>query len=110
MMEWIKLHDIKQLESITEKSYKKPQVLFKHSVRCGVSSVVLRRIEKTDKIPDADYYFLDLIHFRRISDEISSKFHVNHESPQLLLIQNGECTYYESHLAITMEDLEEGIQ
>ena len=30
---------------------------------------------------------------------------VDHESPQVLLIQNGSCVFTESHLVIRMEDL-----
>src|SRR5438874_1081482 len=109
MLNWITLTDIEQLTAIIEKSYKKPQVIFKHSTRCTVSGVALKRMEKAGIIPDADFYFIDLLGFRKISDTISEYFNVYHESPQILLIKNGECIYDESHLGITMQELTDQI-
>jgi|SRR3954469_14585873 bacillithiol system protein YtxJ len=105
MVNWITLTGIEQLTAIIEKSYKTPQVLFKHSTRCSVSGIVLKRMEKAGITPDADFYFIDLLSFRKISDKIAECFDVYHESPQVLLIKNGECIYDESHLGITMHDL-----
>jgi bacillithiol system protein YtxJ len=50
-----------------------------------------------------DFYFLDLIAYRAISDKIAEDFDVWHESPQVLVIRNGKCIYEESHLSIRME-------
>lgn len=105
MLYWISLTDIDALQSIREKSFKKPQVLFKHSTRCGTSSLVLNRLERAAEVPNADFYFLDLIRYRNISDKIADIFNVYHASPQLLLIKNGECHYEETHLGIDMYEL-----
>ncbi|HRI19456.1 MAG TPA: bacillithiol system redox-active protein YtxJ [Panacibacter sp.] len=107
MLQWIILADAAQLNLIKEKSYQKPQVLYKHSTRCSVSSVSLKRIEKSEIPVNADFYFLDLIRFRNISDKVANDFNVYHESPQVLLIKNGECIYDESHLGINMQELAE---
>lgn len=107
MVQWIILADAAQLNVIKEKSYQKPQVLYKHSMRCSISSVSLRRMEKSEVQINADFYFLDLIRFRNISDKVASDFNVYHESPQVLLIKNGECIYDESHLGINMQELAE---
>ena len=109
MMQWITLSNADQLNAIKKQSFEKPQVLFKHSTRCSVSSVALRRMEKSTQVPEADYYFLDLIRFRNISDRVAHDFDVYHESPQLLLIKNGECVYDESHMGINMQELAEQI-
>ena len=105
MLNWIILADEAQLGAIKAKSYDKPQVLYKHSTRCSVSSVALSRMEKSKTALDADFYLLDLIRFRNISDKIAHDFNVYHESPQVLVIKNGECTYDESHLGIDMFEL-----
>ena len=104
-LNWKILTATEQLTNILEASYKKPQVLFKHSSRCSVSSVALQRMEKSIAVPDADFHFLDLIRFRNVSDKIAQDFSIYHESPQLLLIINGECVYTESHLGIDMKEL-----
>jgi bacillithiol system protein YtxJ len=103
-MNWIPLTEEKQLDELTEKSRTSPQVIFKHSTRCGTSSMVLSRLERAEA-PQIDFYFLDLIRYRNISDHIAERFHVYHESPQVLLIKNGECVYDESHIGIRMDEL-----
>jgi bacillithiol system protein YtxJ len=109
MLNWNTLTDIAQLNAIKEKSFEKPQVLFKHSTRCGVSSIALRRIEKASDITNADFHFLDLIRFRKVSDKIVEEFGIYHQSPQILVIKNGDCVYDESHLGINMDELHEQI-
>jgi bacillithiol system protein YtxJ len=49
-------------------------------------------------------YFLDLIQHRDISNQIVQLFQVHHESPQLLLIKNGECILDQSHGGISIEE------
>jgi len=105
MLKWISLTEINELELIAERSFQKPQILFKHSTRCGTSSLVLNRLKRASDIPDADFYMLDLIRYRDVSNKIAELFDVYHESPQVLLIKNGECHYEESHLGIDMHEL-----
>lgn len=108
-MNWIQLTTTDQLDSIKEKSHQVPQVIFKHSTRCSISSMALGRLERA-KVPDnADFYYLDLIAHRDISNKIAADFHVPHESPQILIIKNGSCTYHESHMGITMDDITEQV-
>lgn len=104
-MNWISLQDEQQLEEIKEKSKTRPQLIYKHSVRCGVSSVVKSRLEKAKLPPDVDYYYLDIIHFRSVSNKIADDFEVYHESPQVLMIRNGECVYEESHMGIRADEI-----
>ena len=54
---------------------------------------------------NVDFHYLDLLNYRPISAEIASFFQVHHESPQLLLIKDGECIYDESHYGIMMDEL-----
>lgn len=104
-MNWISLTASDQLQKIVDASFQKPQVIYKHSTRCGISSMVLRRLER-DTPPDLiEYHFLDVIRHRNISNQIAEQFKVYHESPQILLIKNGECVYDESHYAISMEEV-----
>ncbi len=106
-MNWINLQQEEQLEHIKESSKTKPQVIFKHSSRCSISSVVKNRLENSAVPPGIDFYFLDLIRFRNISNKVAEDFAVYHESPQILLIKNGECTYDESHSGIMMSEIAE---
>jgi bacillithiol system protein YtxJ len=104
-MEWIHLTDEEQLNDIIEKSKEKAQVIFKHSNRCSISSVALNRLQKAARPGGLDFYFLDLIGYRNISNKIAEVFSVRHESPQVLVIRNGKCVFHESHLSIDMHEI-----
>ncbi|HEY1115447.1 MAG TPA: bacillithiol system redox-active protein YtxJ [Chitinophagaceae bacterium] len=104
-MHWIHLNDEEQLKQIITKSQQKPQVIFKHSTRCSISGVALQRLQKAEQPSDIDFYFLDLIAHRDISNKVAQVFGVNHESPQVLLIKDGNCVFDESHLGIHMDDI-----
>ena len=108
-MNWSVLNTEEQFNSLLEKSNSKPQVIFKHSVRCSISSVVKSRLEKSGIPEEIDFHILDLIAYRSLSNKIANELDVHHESPQVLLLQNGECIYDESHMAIRMEDISEMI-
>ena len=97
---WIALTEYKQLEEIIEKSNSKYQAIFKHSTRCGVSSGVLRQFERQEDTGEIDFYFLDILSFRLLSEEIASKFGVLHQSPQLIVIKDGAVVAHGSHYDI----------
>jgi len=107
-MTWINLTAEEQLQQIKLDSNTKPQVIFKHSTRCSISSMAKNRLEKTTP-PDINFYFLDLIKYRPISNRIAEEFDVYHESPQILIIKSGECIYDESHSGIDMKGISEHI-
>ena len=106
-MNWIALNDIKQIEEIAQRSFEKSQVIFKHSTRCSISSMILGRIDRDDILPNVDFYYLDLLRYKDVSNSIEAFFNIAHESPQILLIQDGKCTYHESHYGITMDEIAE---
>jgi len=106
-MDWKVLSDAAELEELVKNSATRPQVIFKHSTRCAISSVAKSRLERGQLSEKADFYYLDLIAFRPLSQKISELFDVYHESPQVLIIRNGECVYDESHLAITLKEIQE---
>ncbi len=108
---WIPLESEMQLEEAVKASYNKPVVLFKHSTRCGISSMALNRLELADAeiCKDVECYFLDLLQFRNVSNLIADKLHVYHQSPQVLLLKNGECIFEASHGEIYPEELSEQI-
>lgn len=108
-MDWNVLREENELDEIIRKSETKPQVIFKHSTRCSISSVAKGRLERSKMPPGADFYYLDLINYRNISNKIAQVFNVHHESPQVLVVKNGACVYDESHMGINMGDIEETV-
>lgn len=105
---WEPLNEMRQLDEILEVSKSVPVVIFKHSTRCGISRMVLRQFEKSYDMPEEAFkvYYLDLLAHRDISDEIAIRFQVIHQSPQLLIIKNGQTVYHASHHSIHSGDLE----
>ena len=107
-MEWFPLNEINQLQEIISESKQSPIVIFKHSTRCIISRTVLKNFEKAfDLDGKVKPYFLDLLEFRPISNEIATVFNITHQSPQLLVIKNGVCVYDASHDAIDVESIRE---
>jgi bacillithiol system protein YtxJ len=104
-MNWQILNTEAQWEEILHQSKVKPQLVYKHSTRCSISSVVKSRLERSNIPADIDFIYLDLIAHRTISNKISEDLKVTHESPQVLLIKDGVCIYNESHGAIMMDEI-----
>ena len=96
---WTPLISSEQLTTLTELSKEKTVVIFKHSTRCSISTMSKSRLdsnwEGTDE--EAVMVYLDLIKFRNLSDQVAQDFNVLHESPQILVIKNGVCTYSATH-------------
>lgn len=99
---WQQLQSIDQLDIIVKESQTKPVAIFKHSTRCGVSRGVLKSFERSYDLPNdgLKLYFLDLLANRDISNEIATRFKVHHESPQMIVLKNGEVVYHDSHYSI----------
>ena len=106
-MDWRALTEESQLQQIIDNSAERPQVIFKHSTRCSISAVARQRLQKGALPPEIDFYYLDLLSYRSLSNKIAEIFHVHHESPQVLVIKNGTCVYDESHLSISMDEIVE---
>ncbi len=111
ILPWIPLNDIQQLKHIVEKSKIKPQAIFKHSTRCGISRMVMNQFIDIYNLTenDLDLYYLDLLNYRAISDEVGIQFMIMHESPQLIVIKNGKVVTHGSHGAINNISLQEYI-
>ncbi|WP_374363367.1 bacillithiol system redox-active protein YtxJ, partial [Cloacibacterium sp.] len=98
------------LEQALEHSIEKPIVIFKHSTRCMISKSVLRNFEKEVKSSNGtsvDFYYLDLLNYRNISNEIAEQFNITHQSPQVILIKNEEAVYNTSHDGISLETIKQ---
>lgn len=107
VLPWLVLNDVEQLDAIEEKSLNKAQIIFKHSTRCGISRMVKNQFEADYELEEkaVDLYYLDLLNYRNVSNEIANKFSILHESPQLLIIKNKAVVKHESHGAINAIDL-----
>jgi bacillithiol system protein YtxJ len=109
-MNWIQLNKEEQIANISEESKAHPVLIFKHSTRCSISQTALNRFErnwKPDEMPSVKTYFLDLISYRTISNQVAEYFNVEHESPQILLLENSNPTLVRSHMSIDANEIKE---
>jgi bacillithiol system protein YtxJ len=106
-MQWVLLNSSEQLEVLTQESFQQPQIIFKHSTRCSISSIAKKRLEQAKNELPEFVYFLDLIRYRSLSNEVAERFQILHQSPQLLIIYKGTCIYHNSHLSISIENIQE---
>lgn len=105
-MNWISLDSEEQIHQL--KSQDKPSIIFKHSTRCHISNMALKFFEKEwDVTKDVNLYFVDIIANRTISNQVAEAFKVHHESPQVILLKNGDCILDASHQDISAKELEE---
>ncbi len=104
---WLPLTSKEQLDDLAEISKTTPVAIFKHSTRCGISRMVLRQFEGAYDIDpnQMKLYFLDLLSYRDVSDEVGYKFQVMHQSPQLIVIKNGVAVAHASHHSIQAPEL-----
>lgn len=107
-MNWLKLESIEQLQTIKDNSSENLVLIFKHSTRCSISRAALDRLERNwqqGEMNDVKPFYLDLIRYRDVSDQIAEDFSVEHESPQVLVIKNGQSVYDRSHIDINYREL-----
>jgi bacillithiol system protein YtxJ len=111
-VKWFRLKASEDLDYLIQKdSFEKPVLLFKHSTRCSISSMALNRLEKSWDIDDEilQPVYLDLIAYRDLSNKIATDLDVMHQSPQVLIVKNGKCTYQASHNQIDVETIKENV-
>jgi len=101
-MNWIQLTDVEAIKKFNEESKQNPDrsfVIFKHSTRCSTSRMALKMFESgwENSIPA---YFVNVVENRPASNQVANQYRVEHESPQILVIKNGQCIYDASHSSI----------
>lgn len=104
---WTPLLEAAQVDSTISKENEMPALFFKHSTRCSISSMALNRFEKEwSGSANCQLLFLDLLKFRGLSDMISERTGVVHESPQAVVVYRGEVVYQASHNGIIASEIE----
>ncbi len=109
-MNWNKLNNATQLDEIKAESADQPVLIFKHSTSCSISAMALSRMERNwSEAAGIKPYYLDLLANRSLSGQIADTFKVTHQSPQVLLIQDGKCVYDASHMGISFQALMQAV-
>jgi bacillithiol system protein YtxJ len=110
-LRWQRLDSEQQLNEWIDASHEKPVMFFKHSTRCSISSMALSRLENYWNLNDEEVtpVYLDLIQYRPVSNKMAELLNITHQSPQILLVKNGECIYNASHNQIDVEGVKQNL-
>ena len=111
-MNWIALRQKQQVQEIISRSREVPCMIFKHSDTCSISLIAKNRLESGWNFEEGDpeCYFIEVKADRELTQYIAEVFQVHHESPQVLLVDKGDCIYDNSHLDICVEELREALE
>lgn len=93
----VDLFEKEQWGSLLNESNEAPVFVFKHSTRCGISSMVFQRFKKQMKERNKTFYLLNILANRELSDWIADELNIRHESPQLIVLKNEKVIAYDSH-------------
>lgn len=104
---WKKIESEEDLEKAIENSYHQKIGIFKHSTSCFISKTVLKNFEKEIENIDqkVELYYLDLLAHRPISNKIAEILEIRHESPQFIVIENGQAINNASHQDISLSQI-----
>lgn len=91
---------VDQWQEIMKRSKQGPVFIFKHSSRCGISSVVLNRFEKQISQRQDHFFMVHIQAHRDLSNWLAEQLQIRHESPQLLVIKNEKVMAHDSHYAL----------
>ncbi|GKU77697.1 bacillithiol system redox-active protein YtxJ [Paenibacillus sp. L3-i20] len=94
-----------ELNSVIAQSHHKPTIIFKHSTRCGTSSFVHAHMQQFAQQILAERLHIGMvmvrvIEERALSNEITRRFSITHQSPQALLLKGGQVIWHASHRQI----------
>jgi bacillithiol system protein YtxJ len=110
------LQHIEQLDHLLSESHTRPLLLFKHSFSCGVSAEALDELIDhlnadivAAGVPDPRYAIVTVQTHRDVSNAVSTKLGVRHETPQALLIRDGRVIWSASHFRVTAEAMKRAL-
>ena len=110
MIEWETVQNKDDFLQLENRYPDKWLLFFKHSTTCGLSSMALRQLQASWRPIDQLIPFkIHVQEHRHISNLIEHHFSILHESPQVLLIEQGKCIYHASHWQISFEKIRSAI-
>ncbi len=104
---WVELRSEQQVEEVL----RMPRALvFKHSTRCSVSRRAYSVVEQfTEEHPEIPLFLVSVIESRPVSNYLAEQLKVRHQSPQVLLVCDGEAVWHGEHYAISGQTIGEAV-
>ena len=103
--ELAQLSGLDELDGLLSLSDDQPVLLFKHSYSCGISAEALDELRQhvTGSPGKARYAMVTVQTHRDISNAVSKRLGIRHETPQALLIRRGKVVWSASHFRVTAD-------
>ncbi len=110
--DWVQLESEDCVEEVFTASRVRIQLILKHSQSCAVSFFAKQNLESVplDEWPEMDRNMVEVVRFRPISQYIVQKTSVRHESPQVLVIANGEVIFHTSHSEVNKVNIQQAYE
>ena len=101
------LSDLDMLEAAIAESVDRPVLLFKHSRTCGISCEALDELQShlEGGAADAGYKMITVQSHRRVSDSVTERLGIRHETPQAIVLRHGRPVWNASHFRITAAEI-----
>jgi len=96
---FVKITDMKAFEEIADRSKERPVVIFKHSLTCAISAGAYDQMAEFE----GEVALIEVQRARELSTEIENRLGVEHESPQVIVLRNGQVVWNASHFKITAD-------
>jgi bacillithiol system protein YtxJ len=94
---FVRITDTKAFEEIANRSKERPVVIFKHSLTCPISGAAYDQMAAFE----GEVALIEVQRARELSTEIENRLGVAHESPQVIVLRNGQVVWNASHFKIT---------
>ncbi len=106
---WNPMESEEDLLKAIENSNLHRVIIFKHSTRCPISKIVMKSFENQINNADEDYeyWYLDLLRHRELSNKIAEDFEVTHQSPQIIVLEKEKAIFDASHQAIDLDEVKQ---
>ena len=107
------LRHLSDFDQLLDTSAHRAVLLFKHSYACGTSAEALDELIahlEEDKRHDTDYAVVTVQTHREISNAVSARLGVRHETPQALLIRDRRVVWSASHFRVTADAVAKALE
>ena len=108
----ITLADVDDLDRVLADSAERPLLLFKHSYGCGTSAEALDElvIHLNQRDHDIRVVLVTVQTQRDVSNAVTTRLGIRHETPQALLIRDGRVVWSASHFRVTSAAIDQAIR
>jgi bacillithiol system protein YtxJ len=103
---FVKIIDAKSFEEMADRSKERPVIIFKHSLTCPISATAYDQMTEIE----CEIALIEVQRARELSREIENRLGVAHESPQVIVLRNGQVVWNASHFKITAKAVAEAVR